>query len=247
MFFRSNVAWGISRKGVVFPPYPNLETDVPHYIQLPAVVQQQPATQRPQTRQLSFDDWDTESICPRLTEPQRDPTPKQGTSTVQPVVSGRNWSRNIRERWRDIRHRKSRVPVDLPDGPPHLPLPLHERANIAPAPPELPANQQARPERDADTPENTQASHTRTRPSRNKGKANVAFGKLDERLFAAPPRGRKGRRFRARAQRGGVRSNPHSDSESQDSDSESEYVDTGCLDAICFGEYFRRRRYLRGR
>ncbi|KAH7926343.1 WD40 repeat-like protein [Leucogyrophana mollusca] len=37
------------------------------------------------------------------------------------------------------------------------------------------------------------------------------------------------------------------DSESEDDDAESYYEDTGCLDAVCFGEYFRRRRHLQRR
>ncbi|KAH7919036.1 WD40 repeat-like protein [Leucogyrophana mollusca] len=220
-------------------------------LDLPAVAQQQPATQLPQVGKPSVDDdwWDTESIRPRVlpTEPQQDLPPEQDTLTVQPAVTSRKWSRDIRERWRHIRHRKLRVPAVIPDGTSHLLPPLYRRAN-APASQELSTNR-ARQEKAADTHENEQGPHSTARPSRNQIEANVALGQADERLAIAAPRGRKGRRFRARAQRGGVQANSHSDtdSESEDSDAESEYVDTGCLDAICFGEYFKRRRYLQGR
>ncbi|KAH7926346.1 WD40 repeat-like protein [Leucogyrophana mollusca] len=202
-------------------------------LDLPAVVQQQSATRCPQERKPSIDDdWDTESIRPRLrpTEPQQDPPLEQEISTVQPTVSGRKWSRDIRERWRHIRHRKSRV---LPDSPPHLPLvPLHEHAN-APASPEVSVGRTA--------------SHSRTQPSTNQDEANVALGKLDERLYAAPPRDRnERRRWRARERRRAAR-NASPDSEPEDNDAESYYEDTGCLDAVCFGEYFRRRRHLQRR
>ncbi|KAH7919389.1 hypothetical protein BV22DRAFT_1133870 [Leucogyrophana mollusca] len=133
-------------------------------LDLPVVVQQQPATQHPQERKPSVvDDRDTESIRPRLrpTEPQQDPPLEQDTLTVQPAVSG--------------------VPEDLPDSPPHLHLPLQERAD-APASPES-TNQQTRLERDADIQEDAQASHSRTRPSRNQNEGNVTFGQLDEPLL----------------------------------------------------------------
>ncbi|KAH7918145.1 hypothetical protein BV22DRAFT_1051931, partial [Leucogyrophana mollusca] len=177
---------------------------------LPAVVQQQPATQ--QERKPSVDDdWDTESMRPPLrpTEPQQDPPPESETLTAQPAVPNHKWSRNI----------------------------------------QLPTNRQPRRGRDADTREKAQASHSRTRPSRNKIEANVALAQDDVRLAIAAPRGKKGRRFRERARRGGVRANSHSDTDSgsQDSDGESEYEDTGCLDAICYWVYFRRRRHLQGR
>ncbi|KAH7919818.1 hypothetical protein BV22DRAFT_1133559 [Leucogyrophana mollusca] len=110
---------------------------------------------------------------------------------------------------------------------------------------ELPNNQRARRERDSDARENAQASHSQTRSSRNQNEANVAFGQADLRLYIAPPRGRDGRRFRARARRGGVQANSHSNTESDDSDVGSEYDDTGCLDAFCFLEcskWWRHRR-----
>ncbi|KAH7918237.1 hypothetical protein BV22DRAFT_1134737, partial [Leucogyrophana mollusca] len=215
-------------------------------LDLPAVVQQQPVTQHPQERKPSVnDDWDTESTRPRLrpAEPQQDPPPERETSTVQPAASGHKWLGNIRERWRRIRRRKSRISADLPDGP-HLPLPLHERAN-APASPELPTNQQARLGRDGAAQENTQASHSRTQPSTKQDEANVALGKLDERLYAAPPRDRnERRRWRARQRRRAAR-NVDSDSEPEDNDAESYYEDTGCLDAFCFLECFRWWRHRR--
>ncbi|KAH7926497.1 WD40 repeat-like protein [Leucogyrophana mollusca] len=203
-------------------------------LDLPAVLE--PGQRRPKKKRPHS----TESRRPRLraTEPQQDPPLEPEASSVQLAKPGHKWPRKIRERWRHIQHRKYRVPTDLPDGSPHLPVPLHENPN-APASPELPTNRRARRERNADAQENTRAPHSRARPSSSQNEANVALGQADLRLVIAPPRGRKGRRSRARAQRGGVQANSHSDTESQDSDEESVFVDRGCLDAFCFGECFR--------
>ncbi|KAH7919816.1 hypothetical protein BV22DRAFT_1199304 [Leucogyrophana mollusca] len=214
-------------------------------LDLPAVLE--PGNRRPNKKQPHS----TELIRPRLgaIEPQQDSPLEPEASSVQPAKPGHKWSRNFREHWRDIRHRKSRVPTDLPDGSAHPPLPFHEHAN-APASSELPTNQQVRRGRDIDAQENPQASRSRSRPSSNQNEANVALGRLDERLYAAPSRDRaEQRRRRARERRRAARNrqlDSDSDSEPEDDDAESYYEDTGCLDAICFGEYFRRRRHLQG-
>ncbi|KAH7923256.1 WD40 repeat-like protein [Leucogyrophana mollusca] len=205
-------------------------------LDLPAVGE--PGNRRPNKKRSHS----TESRRLRLgaIEPQQHPPLEPEASSVQPAKPGHKWSRSFRDRWRDIRHRKSRVPTDLPDGSPRPPVPLHEPAN-APASPELPTNQQARRERDADAQENTRAPLSRARPSRNQNEANVALGQADLRLYMASPRGREGRHFRARTRRGGVQGDSHSDTESEDSDE-----DIVCLDAICYWVCFRRRRHLQG-
>ncbi|KAH7918631.1 hypothetical protein BV22DRAFT_1041617 [Leucogyrophana mollusca] len=67
-----------------------------------------------------------------LTDPQT-----QTTSTAQPSVPGRPWPRAIRDRWKRIQSRKSRVPTDLPDS--SLPIPLHERPTVPASPERGPA------------------------------------------------------------------------------------------------------------
>ncbi|KAH7923286.1 hypothetical protein BV22DRAFT_596340 [Leucogyrophana mollusca] len=183
-----------------------------------------------------------------LTDP-----PTRATSTPQPPVPGSPWSRTIRDRWKRIRPRKSRVPADLPDS--SAPIPLHERPD-APASPGLPTDPQARPDGDADARGNAQTS-SRTQPSRNQSEvsppiaANVALGKAYDRMAAAPPRDRnERRRWKARQRRRAARnrnmdSDSDSESEPEDNDAESYYEDTGCLDAFCFLECCRWWRHRR--
>ncbi|KAH7919650.1 WD40 repeat-like protein [Leucogyrophana mollusca] len=188
------------------------------------------------------DDQPIVTVSPELpTDPQTGVT-----SIAQPSVPGHPWSRAIRDCWRRIRARTSRVPADLQNSPVHLPLALHERPNT-PISPELPTDREARQEWAADTQNNTQDPHPRTRSSRKQKEANVALGKLDERLYAAPPRDiNERRRWRARERRRAAR-NDDSDSEPEDGDAESYYENTGCLDAFCFLECFRWWRHSHSR
>ncbi|KAH7919652.1 hypothetical protein BV22DRAFT_850019 [Leucogyrophana mollusca] len=194
---------------------------------------------------------DEQPIVPVSPELLVDPQTRV-TSTVQPSVLGRPWSRTIRERWERIRPRKYRVPADLPDSPAHIPL--HERPNVPT--PGFPTDPQVPLERDADAQGNAQAS-SQTRPSRNHNEmfppiaANVALGEAPDRMAAAPPRDRNTRRrWRARQRRRAARNHDSvadsdSDSEPEDNGAESYYEDTGCLDAFCFLECVRWWRHRR--
>ncbi|KAH7920010.1 WD40 repeat-like protein [Leucogyrophana mollusca] len=107
-------------------------------LDLPAVIQQQLATRRPQERKPSVDDdfWDADSIRPPLrpTEPQQGPPHGQETLPVQLVKPGHKWLCNIREHWQRIRPRKSPVPADIPDSSSRPPP---DNQPTLPVPPEV--------------------------------------------------------------------------------------------------------------
>ncbi|KAH7920056.1 WD40 repeat-like protein [Leucogyrophana mollusca] len=157
-------------------------------LDLPAVTQPDPP--RPRERAPSVDnDWDSVYLHRQPIEHHQEAQPKQEDANVQPPSSGKRWT-VLRDRWRILRPRKSRVHAGTPEDPALPPLSKLPtvRSSLQPTPD---------PARNASTQEDSQAPRTRIplpprlwtsfhRISARPATANVASGRDIIRLVIPP-------------------------------------------------------------